>query len=74
MQAVDLMRELRPCIMVPQHTFPVYGEDTIMDILTCYRDAIQFTHDQTVRYMNQGNNYFYLILNLSIILQLYNVK
>ena len=60
MQAVDLMRELKPSILVPQHTFPVYGEDKIMDILTCYRDAIQFTHDQTVRYMNKGNNIFFI--------------
>ena len=58
MRAVDLMRELRPLIMVPQHTHPVHGEDIIMDILTCYRDAIQFIHDQTVRYMNKGKNEF----------------
>merc|ERR1719290_757218 len=25
-----------------------------MDTLTAYRDAIQFVHDQTVRYMNKG--------------------
>ena len=38
----------------PTTFFPAYGEECIMDILTCYRDAIQFTHDQTVRYMNKG--------------------
>merc|ERR1712126_217127 len=54
MKAVDLMRDLKPLILVPQHFLPAFGEECIMDILTCYRDAIQFTHDQTVRYMNEG--------------------
>ena len=29
----------------------------IMDALTCYRDAIQFVHDQTIKYMNRGNRW-----------------
>ena len=53
-RAVDLMRKLGPTIIVPQHTIPICGEEAAMDVLTCYRDAIQFTHDQTVRYMNKG--------------------
>ena len=28
--------------------------EEVSDVLTAYRDAIQFTHDQTVRFMNQG--------------------
>jgi alkyl sulfatase BDS1-like metallo-beta-lactamase superfamily hydrolase len=48
------MRKLRPKILVPQHTRPIEGSDTIMEILTAYRDAIQMVHDQTVRYMNKG--------------------
>ena len=40
--------------MVPQHTRPIAGEMVIMDILTSYRDAIQFVRDQTIRYMNKG--------------------
>ena len=56
MNAVDLMRSLKPNIMVPQHTRPVAGEDVIMDILTAYRDGIQFVRDQTIRYMNKGLN------------------
>ena len=56
-RAIDLMRELKPLIVVPQHFFHegyLQGEDVIMDTLTCYRDAIQFVHDQTVRYMTKG--------------------
>ena len=41
-------------ILVPQHTLPVEGQETINDIVTTYRDAIQYVHDQTVRYMNKG--------------------
>ena len=48
------MRSLKPEHMVPQHTKPMSGNDEIMEILTAYRDGIQFVHDQTVRYMNKG--------------------
>merc|ERR1719445_235369 len=40
--------------MVPAHTQPLEGEQDIRDVLTVYRDAIQFVHDQTVRLMNKG--------------------
>ncbi len=51
---MDLMRLLKPKILVPQHTRPIEGQAEIMEILTAYRDAIQLVHDQTVRYMNKG--------------------
>lgn len=52
--SLDVMRELRPLVMVPGHTLPVTGEDEIHRRLTDYRDAIQFVHDQTLRAMNDG--------------------
>ena len=54
MKAVDLMRRLKPETLIPQHTRPLEGSEEIMETLTAYRDAIQFVHDQTVRYMNKG--------------------
>ena len=39
--------------MVPSHTGPLAGKDYIRSVLTAYRDAIQFVHDQTVRQMNK---------------------
>ena len=39
--------------MVPSHTGPVGGA-AVLEILTVYRDALQYVHDQTVRYMNKG--------------------
>ena len=52
--ALDKMLALSPDILVPQHTRPVEGQDTIKETVTAYRDAIQYVHDQTVRHMNKG--------------------
>jgi len=52
--ALDIMIKLKPEILVPQHTRPLHGGETILDTLVSYRDAIQYVHDQTVRFMNKG--------------------
>jgi alkyl sulfatase BDS1-like metallo-beta-lactamase superfamily hydrolase len=52
--SLDRMRDLAPAHLAPSHTRPVSGEAEVVQILTAYRDAIQFVHDQTVRLMNQG--------------------
>ena len=48
------MRYLEPEFLVPSHTRPIVGKEKINTLLTTYRDAIQFVHDQTVRLMNLG--------------------
>jgi len=53
-KSLDKMRELKAEYLVPHHTRPLTGVDTIYETLTNYRDAIQFVHDQTIRLMNQG--------------------
>ncbi|XP_074640804.1 linear primary-alkylsulfatase-like [Tubulanus polymorphus] len=53
-QSLDKMKSLNAAHLVPSHTKPVSGESLIYDLLTDYKDAIQFVHDQTVRYMNKG--------------------
>ena len=53
-KSLDKMRELNAEYLVPHHTRPLIGKDTIYETLTNYRDAIQFVHDQTIRLMNQG--------------------
>jgi alkyl sulfatase BDS1-like metallo-beta-lactamase superfamily hydrolase len=40
--------------MVPAHGRPVGGADAIDELLTAYRDAIAFIHDQAVRFINHG--------------------
>ncbi len=52
--SLDAMRERRPEHLVPSHTRPISGQERVAEVLTAYRDAIQFVHDQTLRGMNQG--------------------
>ena len=52
--SIDRMRDLRPEHLAPSHTRPVSGANRIEEILTAYRDAIQYVHDQTIRGMNRG--------------------
>ncbi len=54
--SIDLYRNLNPECMVLIHgpNPVVVGKDNVTAILTNYRDAIQFIHDQTVQYMNRG--------------------
>ena len=52
--SLDLMRDLGAEVLVPSHTTPVVGEVAIAELLTAYRDAIQYVHDQTVRGINKG--------------------
>lgn len=53
-RGLDRMRALHAEHMVPTHGEPVSGRAEIDRILTLYRDAIQYTHDQTIRYINKG--------------------
>ncbi|MGB8330559.1 MAG: alkyl sulfatase dimerization domain-containing protein, partial [Polyangiales bacterium] len=52
--SLDEMRRLEPTHLVPSHTRAVSGRAEVAEILTAYRDAIQFVHDQTLRGMNRG--------------------
>jgi len=54
-QGVDRLREFNAEVLIPHHGHPVEGADRISELLTDYRDAIQFVHDQTLRYMNKGH-------------------
>lgn len=53
-ESMDKMIDLEPDKLVPSHTRPVIGKDTVMKLLTEYRDAIQYVHDQSVRLINYG--------------------
>jgi len=52
--SLDKIRSLEAKYLVPSHSRPVAGKDKVYNALTDYRDAIQFVHDQTVRYINKG--------------------
>lgn len=53
-QSLDKMRDLNPEYLVPCHTRPIVGAKKIQEILTDYRDAIQYVHDQSIRGINAG--------------------
>jgi len=53
-RSIDKMRDLGAEYMIPCHTRPIVGADNIEIILTDYRDAIQYVHDQAIRGMNMG--------------------
>ena len=53
-RSLDKMRALQPEFIAPGHTKPIVGQQKIQDVLTHYRDAIQYVHDQTLYGMNQG--------------------
>jgi alkyl sulfatase BDS1-like metallo-beta-lactamase superfamily hydrolase len=53
-QTIDLMRGFGAAHMVPAHGRPVSGAAAVEEVLEVYRDAIQFIHDQAIRYMNHG--------------------
>jgi alkyl sulfatase BDS1-like metallo-beta-lactamase superfamily hydrolase len=53
-QSLDKMRDLNPEYLVPCHTRPIIGAKKIQEILTNYRDAIQYVHDQSIRGINAG--------------------
>src|SRR5882724_3782160 len=53
-KSIDKLRSFGAEHMVPSHGRPVSGRDKIEELLTSYRDAIQYVHDQTIRNMNKG--------------------
>ncbi len=53
-KSIDVLRGFQAEHLVPAHGQPVYGADHVEEVLTMTRDGIQFIHDQTIRYMNQG--------------------
>jgi len=53
-RSLERMRGLGAEHLVPCHSRPVSGRERINEVLSDYRDAIQFVHDQTVRGINRG--------------------
>ena len=53
-RSVDLIRSLNPKIILGSHSAPI--TDNVQHILTTYRDAIAFVHDQTIIFIQQRNS------------------
>jgi alkyl sulfatase BDS1-like metallo-beta-lactamase superfamily hydrolase len=52
--AVDLLRRYNAGALIFGHGRPLTGQDEIAELLTSYRDAMQYIHDQTIRLMAHG--------------------
>ena len=53
-RAVDLLRGYDAQALIFGHGRPLVGADEVRELLTAYRDAMQYLHDQTVRLMARG--------------------
>lgn len=53
-KSVDNMLKYKPTYLVGGHTRPISGQAEVIDVLTNYRDAIQFLFDKTIEGMNKG--------------------
>lgn len=53
-QSLDVLRSFPADALAKSHGRSVVGTEAARDHLLNYRDVIAWTHDQTVRYMNQG--------------------
>lgn len=53
-RAIDMLRGFDALALLLGHGRPLTGQDEIRDLLTSYRDAMHYIHDQTVRHMARG--------------------
>jgi uncharacterized sulfatase len=52
--SVDMMKKEKPECLVGGHTRPIIGGKKAKEVMTNYRDAIQFVFDKTIEGMNKG--------------------
>ena len=53
-KSLEKMMALEPEVLVPSHGVPIVGAENVKTILSTYRDAIKYVHDQTMRNINNG--------------------
>lgn len=53
-RSIDAMRAYNSWCIVPSHGPPLCGPKNVQTLMRNYRDAVQFTYDQTIRWMNKG--------------------
>jgi glyoxylase-like metal-dependent hydrolase (beta-lactamase superfamily II) len=64
--AVDKAISLEPEYLLPGHGEPVIGRERIKKMLTIYRDAILYVHNETVKGMNAGKDVFTLMREIKL--------
>jgi len=64
--SLDTVLSLKPEIVLGGHGEPIVGNAEITRLLTRYRDAIQYVHDETVKGMNAGKDEFTLMQEIKL--------
>jgi alkyl sulfatase BDS1-like metallo-beta-lactamase superfamily hydrolase len=64
--SLDTVLTLKPEIVLGGHGEPIVGNAEITRLLTRYRDAIQYVHDETVKGMNAGKDVFTLMQEIKL--------
>lgn len=63
---IDVMRQLGISHLVGCHGVPISGKEKLYELLTEYRDGIQFLYDKTIKGMNQGKSTDEIIRDLKV--------
>ncbi len=64
--AVQVVMDLEPAMILYGHHGPVEGAEVIRNELTALRDAIHHVHDATVKGMNEGQDVHSLMSNITL--------
>ena len=64
--SIDKVISLKPEIVLSGHGDPMYGNAETTRLLTRYRNAIQYVHDETVKGMNAGKDVFTLMQEIKL--------
>jgi alkyl sulfatase BDS1-like metallo-beta-lactamase superfamily hydrolase len=64
--SLNTVLALEPELVLPSHGQPIVGAAEVRRVLTRYRDAILYVHDQTVAGMNAGNDVLALMREIAL--------
>lgn len=64
--SLNAVLALEPEILIPSHGDAIHGNVMINQVVTKYRDAIQYVHDETVAGMNQGKDVYTLMQEIAL--------
>ena len=64
--SIDKVISLKPEIVLSGHGDPMNGNAEITRLLTRYRNAIQYVHDETIKGMNAGKDVFTLMQEIKL--------
>ncbi|TWT67582.1 alkyl/aryl-sulfatase [Allorhodopirellula solitaria] len=53
-ESLGKMADTNAAVLVGGHTNPIVGADQVKQVLTDYRDAVEFIHDKTIEGINKG--------------------